>query len=202
MSTAGDAVTTSRPRDPVLLRGDWQRHLPNVWVMYIFRALRLRRRRRPGHSFLGLPGPGTAPQTHPRRHRRGRPAYDRDRSAPDFRIGSCFIATMRGGPELTVTADPSGLLPAEYISHAISFDTLRVPCRPAWVARSALRSTTSSRPAIRRHRQRRHVALLRSSCAPSRHRPVDRHSPDARVPRWYVAKDRLYEAIGALKRVV
>ena len=54
---------------------------------------------------------------------------------------NALIATMRGGPELTVTADPSGLLPAEYISHAISFDTLALVA-----ARSALRSTTSSSP--------------------------------------------------------
>ncbi len=95
---------------------------PNVWVMYIFRAIL-------GFAVGGASAtvPVYLAETAPRRIRGAIVAVDQLMIVTGQLLAfsiNALIATLRGGPELTVTADPSGLLPAEYIGQTINFDTL------------------------------------------------------------------------------
>lgn len=172
---------------------------PNVWVMYIFRALL-------GFAVGGASAtvPVYLAETAPKRIRGAIVAVDQlmivTGQLLTFSINA-LIATMRGGPELTVTADPSGLLPAEYIGHAISFDTLAL----MQASRGGTLSTveyheflTQLSVATGNGDTWRYMIILCSIPAIALWIGI-RLMPES--SRWYVAKDRLYEAIGALKRV-
>ena len=172
---------------------------PNVWVMYIFRALL-------GFAVGGASAtvPVYLAETAPKRIRGAIVAVDQlmivTGQLLTFSINA-LIATMRGGPELTVTADPSGLLPAEYISHAISFDTLALmqASRGGTLSTAEYHEFLAQLSVVTGNGDTwRYMIVLCSIPAIALWIGI-RLMPESSS--WYVAKDRLYEAIGALKRV-
>ena len=172
---------------------------PNVWVMYIFRAVL-------GFAVGGASAtvPVYLAETAPKRIRGAIVAVDQLMIVTGQLLAfsiNALIATMRGGPELTVTADPSGLLPAEYIGQTISFDTLAL----MQASRGGTLSTAEYHEFLAQLTVTagngdtwRYMIVLCSIPAIALWIGI-RLMPES--SRWYVAKDRLYEAIGALKRV-
>ena len=172
---------------------------PNVWVMCIFRAVL-------GFAVGGASAtvPVYLAETAPKRIRGAIVAVDQLMIVTGQLLAfsiNALIATMRGGPELTVTADPSGLLPAEHIGHAISFDTLAL----MQASRGGTLSTAEYHEFLAQLSVAtgngdtwRYMIILCSIPALALWIGI-RLMPES--SRWYVAKDRLYEAIGTLKRV-
>ena len=172
---------------------------PNVWVMYIFRAIL-------GFAVGGASAtvPVYLAETAPKRIRGAIVAVDQLMIVTGQLLAfsiNALIATLRGGPELTVTADPSGLLPAEYIGQTIDFDTLAL----MQASRGGTLSTAEYHEFLAQLTIStgngdtwRYMIVLCSIPAIALWIGI-RLMPES--SRWYVAKDRLYEAIGALKRV-
>ncbi|WP_435372490.1 MFS transporter [Schaalia meyeri] len=183
------------PRDPVLLRGDWQRHLPQrVGDVHLPRAPRLRRRRRLGHCSR-LPG-RNGPQAHPRRYRRGRPAHDRDRSAPDFLDQRAHRHDAR---RTGVDRHRRPLGPTSRRVHQPR-DLVRYPGpRGGTLSTAEYHEFLAQLSVVTGNGDTwRYMIVLCSIPAIALWIGI-RLMPES--SRWYVAKDRLYEAIGALKRV-
>ena len=172
---------------------------PNVWVMYIFRAIL-------GFAVGGASAtvPVYLAETAPKRIRGAIVAVDQLMIVTGQLLAfsiNALIATMRGGPTLTVTADPSGLLTAEHIGHPINFDTLAL----MQASRGGTLDATQYHDFLAQLSVAtgngdtwRYMIVLCSIPAIALWIGI-RLMPES--SRWYVAKDRLYEAIGALKRV-
>jgi len=172
---------------------------PNVWVMYIFRAIL-------GFAVGGASAtvPVYLAETAPKRIRGAIVAVDQLMIVTGQLLAfsiNALIATMRGGPTLTVTADPSGLLAAEHIGHPINFDTLAL----MQASRGGTLDATQYHDFLAQLSVAtgngdtwRYMIVLCSIPAIALWIGI-RLMPES--SRWYVAKDRLYEAIGALKRV-
>ena len=172
---------------------------PNVWIMYIFRFIL-------GFAVGGASAtvPVYLAETAPKRIRGSIVALDQLMIVTGQLLAftiNAIINSISGGPKLTITADPSGTLDPSLLGHDISFDVLSKmqTSQGGNLEPAAYHAFLEQLQVSAGNGDTwRYMIVLCSIPAIALWIGI-RLMPES--SRWYVAKDRLYEAIGALKRV-
>lgn len=172
---------------------------PNVWIMYIFRFIL-------GFAVGGASAtvPVYLAETAPKRIRGSIVALDQLMIVTGQLLAftiNAIINSMSGGPSLTITADPSGTLDPSLLGREISFDVLsKLQISQGGNLDPAAYHTFLEQLQVSAGNGDtwRYMIVLCSIPAVALWIGI-RLMPES--SRWYLAKERLYDAIGALKRV-